>query len=178
VATSLDLCKEALAWTGTRSTLSSLSDGSAEANYCNLLYTPLRDFLLREGDYDFSLKRVIPTVAAVAAPPWSVSYNYPADALRIRGVIPSSYILLDPKPIAWNLLNVSNVRYIVSNESLSALLYTFAPIEDVFDSIFRESFVKLLSSALSFALTNRIEASDKSLKEALSFAGIANLRDS
>lgn len=178
MATSLDLCKEALAWTGTRSTITSLSDGSTEANYCTLLYNPLRDFLLREGDYDFSLKRVVPTAAAVSAIPWTAAYVYPTDALRIRACLPTNYVALDPRPIEWNIYNVSNVRYIVSKQAIGVLLYTFAPVEDMFDPIFRESLVRLLSSALSFALTNRIEASDKSLKEALTFAGIADLRDS
>jgi len=60
----------------------------------------------------------------------------------------------------------------------TVIIYTFAPAESVFDAIFQESLVRLLSSGLAFALENRIEASDKTLREAISFAGIANLRDS
>jgi hypothetical protein len=43
--------------------------------------------------------------------------------------------------------------------------------------MFTEAYVRLLGSALAFSLQNRIEASKEKLNEALSFAGIANLRD-
>lgn len=179
--TALDICKQALAYTGTRTTITSLSDGSAEANYCSLLYAPLRDFLLREGDYDFSMK----DTAAVAASAhnstvWTYSYDYPDEAIRIRQLIPLGYNPLGFAPVAveWNILNALGFTFIVTNREISRILYTFVPDEQWFDAIFRESLARLLSSALDFALTNRIEASDKALKEALSFAGIANLRDS
>lgn len=178
MATSLDVCKQALASIGSRTTIVSLTDGSPEATYCSLLYAPLRDFLLREGDYDFALKRLPATPAGVQVIPWVYSYNYPDDAIRIRQLIPTTYSALDPRPIEWNLYNVSNTRYIVSKQSIDSILYTFAADVDAMDSIFRESLVRLLGSALAFALTNRIEASDKELKEAMTFAGIANLRDS
>lgn len=175
----VDLCKQALAEIGTRSTITALNDGSTEANYCLLLYAPLRDFMLREGDYDFAM-RSAPTVVPATTPPvpWSFIYTYPADAIRIRQLIPSIWTPLDPKPIEWNILTFTTSKYIVANQSSAAMLYTYAPLEDHFDPIFRESFVRLLSSSLAFALSNRIEASDKTLKEALTFAGIANLRDS
>jgi len=44
--TQLDVAREALAQIGTRSKIASLDDGSAEAQYVNLLYAPIRDFLL------------------------------------------------------------------------------------------------------------------------------------
>lgn len=179
MTTSLDICKQALASIGTRSSITSLTDGSPEANYCSLLYAPLRDFLLREGDYDFAMTSVVPVVAGVGVPPpWAFIYNYPATALRIRQVWSTLQAALDPKPIQWNIYSFSGVKYIVTRESINSVLITYAPIEDMFDAIFRESFVRLLGSALAFALENRIEASKKELEEAISFAGIANLRDS
>jgi hypothetical protein len=60
----------------------------------------------------------------------------------------------------------------------ASIIYTFPPVEDVFDPIFTQSFVKLLGSGLMFGLENRIDASDNKLREALTYAGIADLRDS
>ena len=60
MASQLDIAREALAQIGTRSKIVSLTDGSAEAQYVNLLYGPIRDFLLREGDYDFSMVGAAP----------------------------------------------------------------------------------------------------------------------
>jgi len=178
MATSLDLCKQALASIGSRSTISALNDGSTEANYCTLLYAPLRDFLLREGDYDFAMKSVTAAASGVATAPWIQSYTYPSGAIRIRQLIPTTYNPLDPRPVEWNIFNAAGVRHIVSKQTVSSILYTFGDVEAVMDSIFSESLVRLLGSGLAFALTNRIEASDKELKEAMTFAGIANLRDS
>ena len=50
--TQLDVAREALAQIGTRSKIASLDDGSAEAQYVNLLYAPIRDFLLVDSDYN------------------------------------------------------------------------------------------------------------------------------
>lgn len=175
----LDLTKRALAEIGTRTTISSMTDGSPEATYANLLFNPLRDFLLREGDYDWALS-VDNTVTLVgpAAYPWVHSYEYPAGALRIRQVIPLVVIANDPRPISWNVVSIGATRFIYTKEEIAVILYTLGVPDDVWDAIFQESFVRLLGSALAFALENRIEASDVKLKEAISFAGIANLRDS
>ncbi len=173
----LDLTKRALAEIGTRSTITAMNDGSTEANYATLLYAPLRDFLLREGDYDFALKQAAAVAVSVQVIPWTNSYSYPSDAIRIRQLIPASYNALDPRPVEWNIYNAANTRYIVTRQGIASILYTFPADEDAMDAIFSESFVRLLASGLSFALENRIEASDKALKEAMTFAGIANLRD-
>lgn len=179
MTTSTDICKQALASIGTRSSITSITDGSTEANYCLLLYAPLRDFLLREGDYDFAMTSVVPAAAAVGVPPpWSFIYTYPVTALRIRQAWSTTQPALDPKPIQWNIYTFAGVKYVVTRTSINALLITYAPVEDMFDAIFREAFVRLLGSALAFALENRIEASKKELEEAITFAGIANLRDS
>jgi hypothetical protein len=43
--------------------------------------------------------------------------------------------------------------------------------------MFTEAFVRMLASALAFALENRIEASREKLQQAIEFAGMASLRD-
>jgi len=58
------------------------------------------------------------------------------------------------------------------------IMCTKPAIESLWDPIFRQSFVRMLASALAFALENRIEASKIKLDEALGFAGIGKMRDS
>lgn len=178
MTTSVDVTNRALAQSGTRSQITSMTDGSAEALYANLLYNELRDFMLREGDYDFSLQNAAATGEAAGTAPWAWTYTYPTAALRIRQSIPLTYVALDPQPVEWNELNDAGTRKIASKVKISRFIFTAAPAnEDLWDSIFTEAFTRLLSSALIFALENRIEASKMKLEEALSFAGIANLRD-
>jgi len=177
MATQLDVAKEALAQIGTRSKITSLTDGSAEATYINLLYAPIRDFLLTDGDWDFSFVATGITNVGTAAQPWIYAYSYPLDALRIRQLFPVDYYPLDPRPVEWSISNTFAVRQINTRVEMNALHYTRVAIEDVWDPIFRQSFVRMLASALAFALENRIEASKVKLDEALGFAGIGKLRD-
>lgn len=173
MADRLDVAKEALAQIGTRSTLTSLSDGSPEATYINLLYDPIRDFLLTEGDYDFSLLSILPTPVAGGTLPWAYVYEYPVGSLRIRQLVPTSYSALDPRPIEWNV----DGRFVYTTSAVKVILYTGPAGEDIWNAIFRQSFVRMLASALAFALENRIEASKVKLDEALGFAGVGKLRD-
>jgi hypothetical protein len=178
MTTALDVAKEALAQIGTRSTIVSLTDGSAEATYINLLYNPIRDFLLTEGDWDFSF--VVTGITVVSPPPvlpWRFAYVYPVDALRIRQLLPKDYDALDPRPVEWTTTSTFGQRQINTREEVVQIHYTRAAAEDVWDGIFREAFVRMLASALAFALENRIEASKVKLDEALGFAGIAKVRD-
>jgi hypothetical protein len=179
MTSNVDVTNRVLAQIGSRSQVTSMVDGSQEAFYANLLYVDLRDFLLREGDYDFSMVSTGAIVSGVADVPWVFSYTYPGNCIRIRQLIPVGYIVLDPQPIEWNVINSGGIRRIVTKISVSNIIYTTNTLsEDVWDPIFTQSFERLLGSALAFALQNRIEASKEKLSEALSFAGIANMRDS
>ena len=176
--TALDVAREALAQIGTRSKIASLEDGSAEATYINLLYAPIRDFLLTDGDYDFSLvaTELVP-LATAPAPPWLYGYVYPIDALRIRQLFPKVHDPLDPRPIEWTISSTLGVRQISTRAEAVQIHYTRAVAEELWDAMYRQAFVRMLASALAFALENRIEASKVKLDEALGFAGIAKVRD-
>jgi hypothetical protein len=178
MTTDVDVTKRALAQIGTHSQIISMTDGSEEALYANLLYLPLKDFLLAEGDYDFSIVAVPLVVSGTSTDnPWTFAYNYPAGALRIRSLIPTVYDPFDPVSIEFNVVSFSGVRSILTKVSAAKSIQTYSAPEDVWDPIFTESFTRLLASALAFSIENRIEASKEKLSEALNFAGIANLRD-
>src|SRR5678815_2209536 len=96
MTTNIDLTNRAIAQIGTRSQITSMVDGSAEALYANLIYNGLRNFLLREGDYDFALKTAVPTPFSPPTLPWVYSYVYPIDAIRLRQLVPTIFSALDP----------------------------------------------------------------------------------
>lgn len=180
--TQLALVNEALAQIGTRSQLTTLvsptPDPQPERVYANALYAPIRDFLLAEGDYDFSLVGAVLAPASVAVlAPWTLAYGYPADALRIRQLIPTVFDINDPRPVTWNISSVSGSRQIYTNTAMSSVVYTKAVNEALWDSLFSEPFVRMLASGLSYALKNSAEGSKLKLDEALSFLGIASMRD-
>lgn len=174
----LEVAREALAQIGTRSTITSLDDGSAEATYINLLYRPILDFLLADGDYDFAMFQQAATPTGTPQLPWTYMYDYPVSAIRIRQLIPEDFDALDPHPVEWNLGPVGAKLAILTRVKISRIWYTVGGInENVWDPLFRQSFVRMLASALAFALENRIEASKVKLDEALGFAGVAKVRD-
>jgi hypothetical protein len=177
MTTQLENAKEALAQIGTRSKITSLSDGSAEAQYVNLLYEPIRDFLLTEGDWDFAL--AAENLVATTTPPfpWTYRYAYPVGALRIRQLIPTVRVVNDPRPVEWNVMVFGDDRVIVANQSMDHALVITQAVEETWNPIFQQSFVRMLASALAFALENRIEASKLKLDEALGFAGLGRARD-
>lgn len=178
MTTQVDITNMALAQIGTRSQITSFADGSAEGLYAGLLYAPLLEFMLREGDYDWAMTMAATVPVTGVGLPWVFVYAYPAAAIRIRMALPPSPVQYDPAPIEWNVASSGASRYIVSKSAIATIGYTFAAPEDSWDAMFQEAYVRMLGSVLAFSLENRIEASKIKLEEALSFAGIANLRDS
>ena len=130
MTTNIDITNRALATVGTRSKITSMTDGSTEALYANLLYNGLRDFLLREGDHDFAMQDIIPENGPEPSGPWLYSYIYPPSLIRIRQLIASTARPLDPKPVEWNIVTFpSNLRYIVTRVPVQVMIFTWAPPE-------------------------------------------------
>jgi hypothetical protein len=178
MTTNVDLTNRALAQIGTRSQIASMTDGSQEALYANLLYNGLRDFLLRDGDYEFASTPVVPVAIAAPLPPWLYGYQYPLDCVRVKQLIPVGYNLLDPQPVESNIANSATARAILTKTQVAFVVYTAnSVIEDHWDAMFTEAMVRMLAAALAFALENRIEASREKLQQAIDFAGMASLKD-
>jgi hypothetical protein len=179
MTTPVDLTNRALAEIGTRSQITSMTDGSQEAVYANLLYDGLRDFMLREGDYEFATEVLAPTLGPAAPVPWLYIYLYPTDCVRVKQLIMTGWNTLDPQPLEYNIINTTaSGRLIATKVTVAYVVYTSnAVVETLWDSMFTEAFVRMLSSALAFALENRIEASQVKIQQAIDFAGMASLRD-
>lgn len=178
MVSSVDVTNQVLAEIGTRSQITAFNDGSTEGQYAGLLYNPIRDFLLREGDYDWSIESAdaVPVMQVVNAA-WLYSYQYPGAALRVRQPVPAVFNILDPKPVEFSIIVHTGQRYIWTKTAIASFIYTIAAIEDFWDPIFAESFRRMLGASLTVALENRLPFSKELLSEAISFAGIANLRD-
>jgi hypothetical protein len=107
----VDICNEALSVMGSRSTIASLSENSAEAIQCNLRFETIRDQLFRLAHWGFAkkygtaamLKSAPGTTENTDAqgvwsndwppPPWLYSYAYPAEGILVRAVLPQPYTL-------------------------------------------------------------------------------------
>ena len=103
----IDICNNALAAIGTRSSISSITENSAEAAACRLQYASTLRQLLRAAHWGFAgrtdnlaLLKAMPGTpenpatwdgvwngATMPAPPWLYSYGYPADCIQFRSVL-------------------------------------------------------------------------------------------
>jgi hypothetical protein len=78
-----DLLNDALGQIGA-SRITSIDDGSVNANHCQTFYPALRDGMIRAHHWNFAIVRV--ELAQDATPPaagWSYSYTLPADCLKV-----------------------------------------------------------------------------------------------
>jgi hypothetical protein len=84
VTTVTEICNAAISHCGTRSKISDINEGSAEANACLTHFALVRDAMLRAFDWNFA--RMTSTLAQLQNPParWSFKYALPADCLRVR----------------------------------------------------------------------------------------------
>jgi hypothetical protein len=178
VTTNIDLTNRALAEIGTRSQITAFNDGSQEGLYAGILYPGLRDFLLREGDYEFASNPISPFLVAAPPEPWVYAYAYPSDCVRLKQMVPASFNILDPAPMEFSIITIEPNRVVATKVQSNLMIYTSNTVaETLWDSMFTESFVRMLASGLAFALENRMEASQAKLQEAVQFAGMASLKD-
>lgn len=79
-----DICNAALSHCGTRSKISSIDEGSIEANACRNHFEMIRDATLRAHDWNFA--RMTAPLALLQNPPgrWIYKYAVPGDCIRLR----------------------------------------------------------------------------------------------
>jgi hypothetical protein len=89
VTSVVDLCNLALLRIGTRSTITSLTDGSAEANACNLLYPQFLNRIFADYDWKFARRRESLTLSSQPStrPEWVCEFPITADCVRVRSVM-------------------------------------------------------------------------------------------
>jgi hypothetical protein len=84
MTTVTDICNAAISHCGTRSKISSISEGSPEANACLTHFAMVRDTTLRSHDWNFA--RLTQPLAQLLNPPqrWAYKYALPTDCIRLR----------------------------------------------------------------------------------------------
>lgn len=146
MVTSVEVCNRALAKIGTRTTLQSLTETSAEGVQCNLIYASTVDEILSMAFWNFgretaalALNKAAPgtpenTAATTSStwlniwppPPWTYEYYYPADCLQARYVTGqpqqgTSVPIFSSSPFPFvNYNQTGPVKFIVASGTSSA----------------------------------------------------------
>jgi hypothetical protein len=95
MASDVLICNAALQMIKHSKTITSLEQGTKEANSCEVIYTEMRDSLLSMHNWNFAIKRVQMSQIADTddrAPvfEWAYGYEFPGDFLRLVSVFSNS----------------------------------------------------------------------------------------
>jgi hypothetical protein len=122
IQTPADLCNDALKRIGAKVRIGNLYEGSMAAKIILDVYAQTRDALLREKDWNFAERNTDMTLlksapvngygpdgwsSAYPSIPWSFSYEYPSDCLRVRALKPQPIFVknFDPQPHTFSVEN-------------------------------------------------------------------------
>lgn len=159
MATVVDICNAALSHCGTRSKISAIDEGSAEANACLTQFPLVRDATLRLFDWNFA--RLTVSLAALQSPPerWSYKYGVPSNCVRIRRLNDVPMLSL-PQTFFEMAADVDSTGAIISviltNASPISAIYT-ARVEDPlrWDQGFIDAMTFGLAMRICFEVTGR-----------------------
>ncbi len=161
MATVVDICNAALSHCGTRSKITSIDEGSEEANACQTHLAIVRDATLRAFDWNFA--RMTEALAELQNPPdrWQYKLAIPVDCLRIRRLNDVPVLALPETFFEMAAAKDSTgavIGVILTNTSPVSAIYT-AKVEDPlrWDTGFTDTVTWGLASRICFELTGREE---------------------
>lgn len=152
MASDVLICNAALQLIKHSKTITSLEQGTKEANACEVIYTELRDTLLSMHNWNFATKRVkMGQIASTdeRAPvfEWNYGYEFPGDLLRLVSVYDNSAGFgIVPYKIESNQVNTDAtnlyLRYVYRVTDPNTMIPTF-----------RLALSKFLASRLAVSLS-------------------------
>lgn len=182
-ASKVEICNLALDAMGTRSTIASLTESSAEARACSRQYAIARDSVLQAAHWNFARKQVSLALlkdGTLTPPddvpvPWTYEYAYPSDCLAARYIMPVTERVsgLDGIGAVYpvdRFIVSSDIdsggapnKVILTNKARAILVYTLRLDEPtLYDDQFTTAFSYFLASKLTIALSG-----DKGLARSL-----------
>ena len=191
MATSIvQICNLALDACGTRSTITSLQEQSAEAQACARHYQPSLNAVLRAAHWNFARKQVTlallkdatTTPPETVPQPWTYEYAYPNDCVLARQLMPTYDVSngltfqgwATPAPTSPigaptrfviaqdNDVNNNPILVILTNMVTAQCIYTCTVQNpNLFDAQFQEALSYYIASRICVALTSdRARAKD------------------
>lgn len=146
----------ALAKIGYRLRVGSLYDGTLAAKKLLDVYGQTRDALLRAGDWNFAQKTAALTAGGTPTYPWTNSWLYPVDCLRVRNVYdPSATVdIFNPLPTLWQIADDPVGKVIFTRASTATAVYN-AQVTN--PALWEPMFLDALATALGRNLRALVE---------------------
>jgi hypothetical protein len=183
MSTVINICNMALARIGVSSYISSLTEASNEARNCSLFYEPMRDFVLRDHNWNFATKRVLLADAGTPASNWAYKYTYPSDCLKVRKIVsPGIRNPRNDQRVAFEVANDNGQRVIYTNQAQAELIYTVRVTDPtLFDPMFTSALAYILASEIAMPLSVQPAVADQARKaytQSVSMAAAASQSES
>jgi hypothetical protein len=166
MTTVTDICNAAISHVGTRSKISSIDEGSTEANACLTHFAMARDATLRAFDWNFARLTGQLALLQDPAPPvgigrWAYKYALPVDCLRVRRlndvpllVLPETFFEMAADRDASGAI----VGVVLTNVSPLSVIYTAQATDPQrWDQGFIDAMVYGLAHRVCFELTGKEE---------------------
>jgi len=177
----VQIAKLALQNIGDRYDITSLSEATPEAEQINLVYDNVRDALLREHPWKFSLRYYTPAALSGTAPAgWANMYAYPPSAMKvIRLVHPLDPLQKKYPPLEWTVSrNNDDAKVLLTNESDPEFEYSrLVTVPTEFDPMFDMALSWRLAAAVAMPLTGDAQLADRMVREAERAVGAAKMED-
>lgn len=152
----VDICNRAISFVGVGRQITSLDpavDTSQESRHCNLHYIPVRDALLERFDWYFNNSwSTVASIDSITHPVWDCVYQYPADALRVRYVMPLTWnpeLWKEGDNIPFETGYHSGKRVVLTNEANATIIYGVAVTDT---KLFPPTFDNALAWAVALAV--------------------------
>lgn len=178
MASQVEIANMALDIIGTRSSIASLSEGSAEANAVARQWSNAVDAVLRAAHWNFARRQLALTLLSDATQgqpvptPWLYEYAYPSDCLLARFVMPTiqstlpsavpgtpSQVVATSAPVKFLVgadfdASGNPVQVILTNQPQATLVYTFRNLNTaMYDAKFVACLAAYLGARICIPLT-------------------------
>jgi len=157
-------------------------DNSTAGIALQKLYGPTVRTVQRQWGWDASRNTVLLSLSGNAALlGYLYEYLYPSNGIQVWQLMPQTLAdANNPLPQNWdvgnNLVGVVTTKVIWSNLQNAMATYNNNPSEAVWDSLFRESVVRLLASNLAIAIGGRPDLAQAGLETSGAFESIGEGR--
>ncbi|AIY40188.1 Phage protein [Collimonas arenae] len=178
MASQIDICNMAMSVIGTRSSIASMTEGSAESNQISLQYPTAIDAVLRAAHWNFARKQIAMTLlqdgtqGQPVPSPWLYEYAVPSDCVLARFVMPTiqaavpsstpgipSQVTAMNQPVRFVLSTDLDptgnpINVILTNQPQATLVYTFRNLNPaMYDARFVEALAAFLGAKICIPLT-------------------------
>lgn len=160
-------------------------DSSTAGKAAALLYAPTVAAITRQSSWDFARSMTLLSATGNAPPSmFAFEYLYPANCNQVIQVTASATPdPNDPLPVDWTVGNAvvagSPAKVIWTSLASAACFFSSsAPLENIWDPLFHQAVVRLLSSSMSMAVAGKPDVAMNLIEQAGKFTELGEMRDS